>query len=407
MNNPSIQEQNFILKAQKNVIDDSYGYFMPKVDVTIERKDIRDSYKVNNGVDKSTSNRNNLTAIWNIFNGFNDYNNLKTEKYRYKSKVYEKKRVVEKLLLDFITNYAEYLKVKEIYDIANINLKSYKKYIRKMKLKKDYGMSSMSLTSKIEKKYNSILINYIEQNEKRYYDALYKLQQYIKISKKSDILLSYSDIDIELLGYSVDNITDKTVEKNANVLKAKADMLVEKKKLDKLYSKFLPIVDLKLTRDELTDDFVDNHREITNETTFVIQARMNIFNGVRDYTAIKQEMNNYKKAKAKFKNTIIEAKLKLKVAWNEYLTLKKKESIVTKNVINADKAYVSTEYDFEFAKTDEEGVITAMQSLQDAQTQSIKLKYDKAIAKYKILNAMGILFDTIKDRIQLDDKTKI
>jgi hypothetical protein len=59
--------------------------------------------------------------------------------------------------------------------------------------------------------------------------------------------------------------------------------------------------------------------------------------------------------------------------------------------MNADQAYVAAEFDYNYAKLDENALIASMDSLYLAEKQFVNFKYDIINAKFKILFNMGII----------------
>ncbi len=396
---PEIQEQVAVVAAAQNEKDEQNSLFLPTVDFSYTKGKVNSIEDSTETSAKTKFSSKDVTATWNVFNGFADQNHYKLIGYKYDSSIYNKQRIIDEFIYKFIKAYIELIKTKEICNLGNINLKKYNEYVNKTKLKQKYGMSSLSNSMSIFKKQIATQINYIETNEKQYLDALYEIQNYIEVGDNSEILMSQKDIDINIDNFKLNDLLIEAVELHPKALKANIEIYLAKQKLKKENKNFMPIVDFVAKRSETEDTYVDKE-ETVKETTIKVQTKINLFNGGKDYYAIKRKTNEYKQKQFAYQKVIRQIKYDVKTSFNSYKTLKEKSLLMVKSLANSKKSYMAAKYDFEFAKINEEGLINAMESFQDAQIKDIEFKYDVILAKYKILFSIGNVYNRLENKIK-------
>ncbi len=394
--NSIILEQNAAVQMAINEKDGAYSGFLPVVDATYDKSRVYNaSDNTGSAKDKSTSKS--LSASWNLFNGLEDYNFYKVKNNRYKSTLLNRQEVVDELLYEFVKAYLDFLKNQEIYKLGDENLIAYQKYVEKKKLKDKHGMLSMSKGAFVTKKHITAQINHIETNKKRYFDALFELQKYIDIDEKSNILLDFETIDINIEDITFNNIINQTIKKNAKYLQAQVEINLVKNNLDKEYKNFYPIVDLVAKRSEIDDTLVDGTQEIKKDTTIKFQTRINLYNGGKDFNEVKKLKNEQKQKIHEQESVKTKVEYNAKTALNDYKNLKEKSFYLNDLLIAANKAYTASQYDFTYAKVDEDIVLSALESLQDIKKQNIESRYDILISKYKLLYRIGIIQDNLRN----------
>ncbi|MCK5111840.1 MAG: TolC family protein [Arcobacteraceae bacterium] len=400
--NPTILEQDIALKIAQNEKDDAFANFLPTVDYSYEDGKIYDAYDSTGATLKTGSKTQSLTANWNLFNGLQDYRYYKVINLKYKSTLLDRKDVIDTVLFEFIKAYIGFLKTKDIYEIGNKEIASYQDYIEKKKLKDKYGMISMSNRAAVTKKYITAQINHLETNQKRYYDALFGLQEYIDIDENTQVLITKDEANVNISEYNFNNIIKKTIDKNSKYLQSDIEVKLAQQNLQKEYKNFMPTIDLVAQKLE-TDITYTDRSEINNETSIKFKAKINLFKGGKDYILIKKKINEYKQKQEEQKSVMRKVKYNVKTAFNEYKSLEDKSLLLQKLLTAAKKAYKAAEYDLLYAKTDEDGLLSALESLHSIEKQNAELKYDLMISKYKLLYKIG----TIQDKLSIQRKLEI
>ncbi len=392
---PLILEQNALLNTVNSEKDGAFANFLPTVDYSYESGKINNAYDSTGATLRTDMSLQDLTITWNLFNGMQDYRYYKVMNSKYQSTLLSRQSIVDETIFEFVKAYLNFLKSKDIYALGDNSLESYEKYMEKKNLKEKYGMTSMSKGAAINKKYITAKINHLETNKKQFFDALYELQKYIDINQNTQITNDINSVNIKEFNYK--NIIELALSKNPQLLQAKVEIGLSKLNLDKEYKNYMPSVNL-IAQVKETDDTYTDREEVLEETTIKLQAKINLFNGGKDQYLIKQKRNEYKQKQQKYNSVQRDVKYNVKTALNEYKNLEEKNLFVNELLDNANKAYTATQYDFAYAKTDEDGLLSSMESLQAIKKQSIELKYDMLIAKYKLLYKVGIIQSRVSDR---------
>ncbi len=397
---PEIQEKIYTLKSAKDDQNIQRAAFLPTVDILFDRDTLHNGYDSLEAPLTTKVRKKELTIKWNLFNGYQDYNQYKLKGHKYTSVIYDNQDFTNKFIFKYIKAYFEFAKVQEKATISMENLKHYKEFMKKIRLKEKYGMLTLSKSTAMFTKYVKSKINSVESVQKKYYDALYEMQKYININKKTQMTTSLEDIDIDISNYVLNKLLDVTNKMHPLILKSKSEIHLAQKELDKEYGLYMPKLDLIVTRTE-TDTYKDTGPdEIGKDTTVKFQAKMNLFNGSKDYYTVKQKKHELQKTKFKYQSTIREVSYGVKTSFIDYKLFEDKKLFLEQNVENAHKAYEVAKYDFEFAKIGDEGLIAAMEALKDIKLKSIDFKYDILVSKYKLLSEMGVLYAEIQERIE-------
>jgi outer membrane protein TolC len=277
-------------------------------------------------------------------------------------------------------------------------VQEYKTYLEKIKLKREHGMTSLLDYMSMKKRYTNAKINNKESYEKRYFDALYNLQKYVKVDKDSDFI-TVDDIDFDIDKYDLNTLLQIAKTSHPLLLQAKSEISFAKTQIDMEKKGYYPIVDFVASRDQRTADYQDSTKnEDSQSTTVKIQARFNLYNGGKTKYLIRQKQNNYQAKKYELQSRIKDVSYGVKISYNEYIVLKSKYELILKNLEYSQKAYEASKYDFEFGKITQDSMIGQLESLITNKNIAIDFKYDTIIAKYKTLASIGILYKQFESR---------
>jgi outer membrane protein TolC len=398
LNHPNIKTKEALLKAVKNEIDEQDSAYLPKLDLSFEKAKI---YNVTNEPSdsiKTDSQSINLTLKWNIFNGYADKNQKKIKQTRYNSLSFDNKNNTNELLLSFVKAYFEVAKQKEKYQISNELVKEYETYLEKIKLKREHGMTSLLDYMSMKKRYTNSKINNKESYEKRYFDALYNLQKYIKINKDSNLIV-VDKVDFDIDNYDLNSLIKIAKNSHPLLFQAKSEISLAKQQIAMEKKDYYPVVDFVASRDQRRADYKDSIKnEDVQSTTIKIQAKFNLYNGGKTKYLIRQKQNNYQAKEYELQSKIKYVSYGVKINYNEYIVLKSKYELILRNLEYSQKAYEASKYDFEFGKITQDSMIGQLESLIANKDTVIDFKYDTIIAKYKTLASIGILYKQFESR---------
>jgi outer membrane protein TolC len=142
----------------------------------------------------------------------------------------------------------------------------------------------------------------------------------------------------------------------------------------------------KTNRDDYLDGKIDEYK---NDTTTLLESKINLFNGVKDYNTIQSQLSIYKQRKNKALITRDKVLYQVKLAWQKYMTYKLIIHYLNENVNNAKLIYLNSKYDLEFSKIKTSAVLDNIDSYETVKTKLLNFKYDLILAKYELLYAIG------------------
>jgi outer membrane protein TolC len=182
-------------------------------------------------------------------------------------------------------------------------------------------------------------------------------------------------------------------------LQAEADVALAKNNLKKTDNNFMPVVDFSAKRSVSRDVYTDR-KESSKDTTLKLQAKINLYNGGKDYNTKKKNISLHKQKQIAYEDEKRKTIYNVKISLNEYRNLQERSILENQMLISADQAYVAAEFDYNYAKIDEDGLLAAMESLYTAEKQHIDFKYDIINSRYKLLLNMGILQQHLKETLK-------
>ncbi|RLA76889.1 MAG: hypothetical protein DRG78_18265 [Epsilonproteobacteria bacterium] len=394
-----ILEQDELVKVAKSEINIAMSNFLPKLDYSQSTSDISNAFDSTGSTLQTDAKSKDITASWNIFNGMKDYYSYQAKNIQFRSVILTRQDIVDTYILDFISAFAEVLKQKEIYDLGTRDIQAYEKYMIKKKLQKKYGMTSMSKTSAIDKKYITAQIKYLENNDKKYMDSIFELQKFIKVNKDTNLGKDFQKIKVNASLFNIKDISNITLAKHPKILKARNEIKLAQTNVKQEYNKYSPTLALTAKKSEAIATYTDREEE-THDTTIKFETKINLYNGGKDYYTIKKNKNTQKQKQIDYETVKKKALYNVKSNLYTYQIFEKKLMLVKQLLISADQAYVSAEFDYSYAKVDEDALLGAMESLYSAEKQNIDLRYDIINAKYKLLFEMGVLQDTLKELVK-------
>ncbi len=397
-NHPDLKEQSYLIKAAKNEKDIQKALFLPTVDTNYDNTKYINSYDSASTDIKTKTISKDITAKWNIFRGFQDYNQYQQKQKAYTSSFFNKENITNELVFKFVESYIEYAKVQKRYSIAKDHLSIYKEYADQMSLKSKYGMSSLTSRIFISKKYIDTQINFIELNKKQYNNALYDLQKYININEQSKVISAFEELDIDMSSYTLQSLLDTGLEFHPLILQASSDIDVAKIEYAKEHKGYLPTLDLVLKKGEVESGYEDRV-DFTEDTSVKFQFKMNLYNGGKDYNSIKKRLNEYKQKQQKYQSVILDINFKIKTSFYNLKILEERQKLVDESLEENKKGFKAAKYDHEFAKINQEQLIGVMEGLKNAKQKSLEIKYEILVAKYKVLSSTGILTQYLQDSL--------
>lgn len=381
--NPTLNEQYFLLKSLEQDIESAKASFRPTVSLNYSITDF-----TNSSQDQTGSVSKDITIRYNLFNGFKDESQIKINEYDYLTKNFAKEQLENDLLYSLIESYLNLKKSNDVYELSRENYGDYINWQEKSKIKFQNGLLSLRDYSKIEARAINRYINF-EEDTKRFNDSITTIQKYIDFSDEDLTYLEtpqpsskyFNDLNLALEECKIYSPFIKEAEQN---------IALYKEKLEQAKVNFYPTVDLIGKKSSLDEKYKTN-TDVTDDTTVALQASLELYSGGKDKANEQKKFFEYKQKMEKRKEVEKDIVYKVDMAINGYNTLSMKDKFFEELVTKREEEFIAANYDFKFAKINENDLLDIMDSLYNAKRQYTENKYDLISSKYKILKEIGVL----------------
>ena len=397
--NPVILERlkNFHFVQQE--LNGAKSEYYPTLDMRTSLHYNEDGIINNNVEDSYSSFENTTTFTYNLFNGFATQNNISQEQARVISASYNYIETVNDTVFKMSKAYIDVMKSLKLLDIAKESVDINQEVYEKVKVLFDSGFITESEVKKIQGSLALARSNYtVKKNS--FNDSQYKARRIL--GRMLNILdMKHPSLKVDL-PHSIQEAALYAIEHNPSII-------VENYKIKSIQSLYkmqnsakYPKIDFEIVHRYNKSDLDDDNLKAG------IVMNYNIFDGglnrsvkQKYISQIHQEVQN----KREIKREIIEG---LNLSWNSYeMTGIQLQDLVKYRDFSKETMELYQE-EYDMGRKSLLDLLSAQEDFIKAKSQIVEAHYDKLFAKYRILDAMGILTSTIlegeniKSNVNLD-----
>jgi len=387
--NPIILERLKNYNATKEDITVAKAGYYPKLDLSIGVGQEDGETAAGQNFDYSVY-QNSLTLTQNIFKGFETTYRVKEQENRTLAAAYSYIEKVNDTSFKMTNSYLEVIKNKELLDNAQANIDINKEILNKVQKLYDAGLTTLSEVNKIEASLSLAKSNYVVQ-ENTLLDVTYSMQRvlgrYLDLKKMLRPTLNVA------LPANIEKAALFSMKNNPSLLVAKHNIKLAQATYKEKKSPFYPSVDLEISQTMNKNlSGIDGKYENFRAMAYI---RYNFFNGFADSAALQKSVSTIHQ-EVQTKNTLRREVIEgLNLSWTaneklsdqlEHLQAYKKFSLKTLTLY-------SKEYDL--GRRSLLDLLSAQNDFIAAKSQIINTEYSMLFAKYRILDAMGILVSTV------------
>ncbi len=396
--NPQIKEKTRQYRAMKEELKAAFSEYYPKIDITgaygYERSNNSNTGFKNRALRRKEAD---IKLTQEVFNGFATHYGVKREEYKTKAAkevIYEKASF---LALQTIQTYLNILMDRKLIELAKENLKNHEDIYKKIKEKTLSGALAESNLALIQSRLalaKSNLVTY----ENRYEDDIttfYKLAGYnIDIDDMQEVSFN---ID---LPSSLKEITKIAQRKNPAIRAQKYNLLAAKANYNYSQNAFYPHFHIEADKGWNKD--IAGVKGKHYNTTVLLKARYNFFNGGKDFVTLQKNISLLHKQNEILRN--IERKIfeNSRKAWTTIKLTDEKEAYLKDHVKFIEKTLKLYKEEYNLGKRSLFEILDAENENFSAKREYVKAKYERLAAKYKLLYVMGELLEKL--HVDLSDK---
>ncbi len=401
--NSKINENN--IKKIKFDKDIASSLLNPKLDfnATVETsKYTENQLTPNNNKNHTKTDEYKLTLTQPIFDGFESDREKELQKYRFESALFYLKESQNSVALNYTQNYINTLKQKDL-----------------LSLNKEAVLISEEIFNKVYKKVASGYGTKLEFDEAKSQLAENRVNlkvQNINLKEAIESLRFYVQKDFDTselikpnfyypLPKTLDDAMTASMDKNPSLMVTKLNLKVaifEEQKNDK---NFLPNVDF--VGSYQLNDALHTTTDENSQYKVGFQINYNLYNGGKDSLERKKALQDIKEKHFLITKSEYEIKNKLRLAWNSYKLNEEKFDTLEQYLLVKKDVLDATIKEFDLGTRDLNNLLTTHTEYVDVKKDFISTTYDLLLAKYRVLDAIGVLADTLQNRMPTLEKIKL
>ena len=340
--------------------------------------------------------QNSLSYTHNLFNGFSTTYQVKEQEYRTLSAAYSYIEKVNNTSFDMVNTYLEVMKNQELLRTAQENVTIDEEIFTKVRKLYDAGLTTLSEVNKIESSLALAKSNLVVQ-ENTIMDTAYNLQRVLG-HELDPTKMSKPILDV-LLPKTQKEAREFAIKNNPSLLVSEFNIRLAQATSQEKKSFFYPSLDI-----EISQAMNKNLSGIEGEDDrfkAMAYVSFNIFRGFADSSALqksKTQVHQEVEAKNTLKRQVLEG---LNLSWsaNEKLNEQLVHLVEYKDFSYKTLTLYSKEYDL--GRRSLLDLLSAQNDFIKAKAQIISTEYSLLYAKYRILDAMGVLVPTIMNDTQI------
>jgi adhesin transport system outer membrane protein len=403
--NPTIQERLKNYNITKEEVTTIKAGYYPRLDLTIgvgiENNQKKTNYNgdstlIEEGGPATTDStsftvyQNSLTYTQNLFNGFSTTNQLDAQKHSTVSAAYSYIENVNDIAFKMVDTYLQVMRNSELLETAQANVDINKEIFNKVQKLYDAGLTTLSEVNKIESSLALAKSNYVVQ-ENTLLDVKYNMQRvlgrYLEVEEMQKPTLNVA------LPASIEEAAQYALQNNPSLLVAAYNVKLAQSKYKEQKSAYYPTIDLEISQQ--MNKNLSGIEGDDNRLRAMAYLKYNFFNGFSDEANIQKSVSTIHKeieTKNDLRRQVLEG-LNLSWAANEKLGDQLEHLIQYKKFALKTLTLYSKEYDL--GRRSLLDLLSAQSDFIEAKKQIINTEYLMLFAKYRVLDAMGTLVQTV------------
>jgi len=397
--NPVILERLKNYSATKEDITSAKAGFYPQLNLSlstgIEKTD--KTNQANNAADTHKNYnvyQNSLTYTQNLFNGFSTTYQIKSQEYKTLSAAYSYIEKVNDRSFAMTNIYIEVMKNQELLLNNQENIDIDQEIFEKVEKLYDSGLTTLSEVNKIESSLALAKSNYVVQENtllNKKFQLATILGRDLDASK-----MSKPTLDITLPS-TREEAAEFAIHHNPSILVSKFNVKLAQATNREKHSVYYPKIDVRVS-----ESMNKNLSAIEgNNDAFkaMLTLSYNLFNGFSDRAAIQKSISSIHQeiqSKNNVQRQIIEG---LNLAYIAYKKLQEQLVHLIEYRKYSKKTLSLYQKEYDLGRRSLLDLLSAQNDFIHSKAQIITTQYSILYAKYRILDAMGILVDTVlKDK---------
>lgn len=388
--NPEILEQlNQKLSRDSEIRQAESGYY-PSIDLIAgygtETSD-NNSTRVTKFGHSRSMNRQEAQLVLRqmLFDGYETSSETSRQEYRSESANFQLINLSQDVTIDAITAFINVLRTQKLVKFAEDNVEIHEKIHDQVELRSSMGADNQGSLSQITGRLNLAYSN-LEAEKNNLKDALTEYEKVIG-TMPSDAL-EEATFDL-VFPKSYEDALSKALENHPAIMAAQADIGAVRMQQKTSKSNYYPDLEL-----ELGSEWADNQNGVRghdNAHYAMVNVRYNLYQGGADKARITKDAYLINEAQKRLDVTRRKVVKVVELSWNAYESSNKRTEFLQKYVDATVKTRNAYEQQFRIGERTLLDLLNTENEIFSAHSENIKNHYENIIAKYRVIDSMGIL----------------
>ena len=390
LNHPQIKEAYDLYLARTHQIDQARAGYKPKVDLSagvgpewinaVGASDRTDLTRKDAGI----------TLRQMLFDGFDTSNNVDRTTSEAKAQRLTLFSTAEDVALRVTQVYLNVLKQQEIYDLSKENLATHEQILSDITKRTTSGVgSSADLTQiqgRVARAYSNMAAAQNNLDDAR--------AEYIRVVNSEPTDLVAPTAEGITLPATLDEALKKATTNNPVILSSNEDIEAAKYQHEGAKANNYPKVNVEAGQTWYDD--ADGVKGNKDEASVMLRVRYNLYNGGADDANIQATSALYSQAKDIHQNAYRQVEEGTRLAWQAMQTLRSQKEYQQQHVEYSYETVRAYRQQFTLGQRTLLDVLNTENELFEARSSLVTTQYDELYAQYRILNATGVLLDSMK-----------
>lgn len=401
--NPEVLEQLNQKLSRDQEIRQAKSGFLPTIDIVAgygtETSDNNSTRITNHGHSRSMNRQEaQLVLRQMLFDGFETSSETSRQEFRAESANQQLINLSQEILIDAITAYINVLRTQKLVKYAEDNVAIHEKIYDQVELRSKQGIDNRSSLSQIEGRLNLAYAN-LEAEKNNYQDALTEYERVVGTLPNDS--LEEASFELEF-PKDYKSTLSMALENHPAMKAASADVKAVEMQRKTSKSNYYPDVEL-----ELGSEWADNQNGVRghdNAHYAMLNLRYNLYNGGEDTARITKDAYLIQEAKSRQAVTRRKVIKAVENAWNAHQSANKRSGFLNKYVESTIKTRDAYEQQFRIGERTLLDLLNTENEIFSAHSENIKNEYENILAKYRVINSMGILLKELQLSVATESK---
>ena len=390
LNHPQIKEAYDLYLARTHQIDQARAGYKPKVDLSagvgpewinaVGASDRTDLTRKDAGI----------TLRQMLFDGFDTSNNVDRTTSEAKAQRLTLFSTAEDVALRVTQVYLNVLKQQEIYDLSKENLATHEQILSDITKRTTSGVGSSADLTQIQGRVARAYSN-MAAAQNNLDDAK---AEYIRVVNSEPTDLVAPTAEGITLPATLDEALKKATTNNPVILSSNEDIEAAKYQHEGAKANNYPKVNVEAGQTWYDD--ADGVKGNKDEASVMLRVRYNLYDGGADDANIQATSALYSQAKDIHQNAYRQVEEGTRLAWQAMQTLRSQKEYQQQHVEYSYETVRAYRQQFTLGQRTLLDVLNTENELFEARSSLVTTQYDELYAQYRILNATGVLLDSMK-----------